>query len=66
LKTVEETYRPRLERQFLPWCSAANARLAGEPSKVVETLTREEVASMEKAATGRDAPIVRLLADTGI
>jgi integrase len=124
-KTVEDTYRPRLERQLLPWCAAegishirqldkrtleryqahlfedgshrkrqlstftvnsyvrtvnvflawareegetttANARLAREPSKVVETLTREEIAAMEKAANGRDALIVRMLADTGI
>jgi integrase/recombinase XerD len=124
-KTVEDTYRPRLDRQLLPWCAAegithigqldrraleryqahlfedgshrkrqlstftvnsyvrtvnvflawareegetttANARLAREPSRVVETLTREEIAAMEKAATVRDALIVRLLADTGI
>ncbi|MBO0703092.1 MAG: tyrosine-type recombinase/integrase, partial [Candidatus Dormibacteraeota bacterium] len=57
---------------FLAWAreegetTTANARLAREPSRVVETLTRDEIAAMEKAANLRDALIVRLLADTGI
>jgi integrase/recombinase XerD len=125
VKTVDETYRPRLERQLLPWCEAeeiteigqldkraleryqahlfeegshrkrqlspftvnsyvrtvnvflawareegetttANAKLAREPQKVVETLTRGEISAMEKVASTRDGLIVRLLADTGV
>jgi integrase/recombinase XerD len=36
------------------------------PQRIVETLTRDEIATMEKVGNERDALIVRLLADTGI
>jgi integrase/recombinase XerD len=123
-KTIDQTYKPRLERQFLPWARtnainevqqidqrtieryqahlfdsglrkdrlstftvnsyvrtvnvflswaraegeqvSAKAKLARTPQKLVETLTREEILSMERIANHRDALIVRLLADTGI
>jgi integrase len=123
-KTIDQTYKPRLERQFLTWARAnaihevqqinqrtieryqadlfdsglrkktlststvnsyvrtlnvflswaraegeqvsAKGKLARTPRKLVETLTREEIQSMERVANQRDALIVRLLADTGI
>ena len=119
-KTIDQTYRPRLERQFLPWARAegitevaqldqraieryqvhlqergtlgvwsinsyvrtvnvflswarkegeavkAKAKLARTPQRIVPTLSREEIAAMERKAQDRDAMIVRLLADTGI
>ena len=124
-KTIDQVYRPRLERLFLPWCRreglaaveqinqraldrfgaglleqggerkatlsphtvssylrtvngflawarsegekvSATARLPKTPQRIVETLTRDEIATMEKVGNERDALIVRLLADTGI
>jgi integrase len=124
-KTIDQVYRPRLERLFLPWCRgqsisaveqinqrvldrfaagllehggerkaqlsphtvssylrtingflswarqegetvSARAHIPKTPQKIVETLSREEIAAMEKAANERDGLIVRLLADTGI
>jgi integrase len=124
VKTVDQTYKPRLERQFLPWAKtegimeieqvdrraieryqshlfasglrkeklstftvnsyvrtlnvllswartegekiSARAKLARTPQKHVDTLTDEEIRSLERIANDRDALIVRLLADTGI
>ena len=124
VKTVDQTYKPRLERQFLSWANAegiseveqvnqraieryqahlfgsglrkeklstftvnsyvrtlnvflswahsegekvaGRGKLARTPQKLVETLTSEEIRSMERIANDRDALIVRLLADTGI
>jgi integrase len=124
IKTIDQTYKPRLERQFLPWARtnainevqqidqrtieryqahlfdsglrkdrlstftvnsyvrtvnvflswaraegeqvSAKGKLARTPQKLVETLTRGEILSMERIANHRDALIVRLLADTGI
>jgi integrase len=124
-KTIDQVYRPRLERLFLPWCLregvvepdqvdqrvldrfaaglyerggerkatlsphtvssylrtingflswaraegetiSAKAALPSTPQQIVETLTRDEIAAMERVANERDALIVRLLADTGI
>ncbi len=124
-KTIDQVYRPRLERLFLPWCRregvtavgqvdqrvldrfvaelyehgggrksaltahtvssylrsintflswaraegesvTAKAPLPKTPQRIVETLTREEIAAMEKVGNERDALIIRLLADTGI
>jgi integrase len=124
-KTIDQIYRPQLERLFLPWCQregltgveqinqraldrfaaglleqggerkaalsphtvssylrtvngflswarsegervTARARLPKTPQRIVETLTRDEIATMEKVGNERDALIVRLLADTGI
>jgi integrase len=123
-KTIDNVYRPRLERLFLPWCRAegvtaveqidqrvldrfaaglnergerkaplsphsvssylrtinaflswarsegetvtAKAPLPRTPQRIVDTLTREEIAAMEKAGGERDGLIIRLLADTGL
>jgi integrase len=57
---------------FLSWARSegervtATARLPKTPQRIVETLTRDEIATMEKVGNERDALIVRLLADTGI
>jgi len=60
-------------RQFLKWCEREGEGTAAQPQlprlsrRVIDTLTREEIDSLENATQSeRDALIVRLLADTGI
>lgn len=70
--TVHSYIRP--VRQFLVWAqregetaSGARPQLPRLPRRVVDVLTREEIAQLEAAATKeRDKLMVRLLADTGI
>lgn len=66
------TYLKAIKR-FLAWASAegepvkAKAQLPQLPQRLVDILSREEIARMEDAALNeRDKLIVRLLADTGI
>jgi site-specific recombinase XerD len=58
---------------FLAWARVEDAKIQADvklprlPKRLVETLSREEVQSMEVAAgTERDALIIRLLADSGV
>ncbi len=63
----------RTVSQFLKWCAAEGEVAPGRPQlprlprRVVDVLSRDEIAAMEHAMpTERDQLIIRLLADTGM
>lgn len=59
--------------QFLRWCETEGEEVRGKPQlprlgrRVIDVLSRDEIDSMENAASNdRDRLIIRLLADTGM